>query len=308
MTADAQQLTEVSSSWTRDYAVDGMEGSQAKHPRKDKDPRASADLGQIMPNMLALGFGADTAPFPEVMRLLARSQRWKWLANETLGEAQQELVEAKGRALAVEAPSTAALNEYLATKERLRAYSVFEAMDVERNLPGRERRVILVANELAREEEALAGKKLLTATGDLYAKLATRAAATVAEVQRVLPLLAPNVWSALKPAAVLADEARNVLFRAEADFNRAHYVSRYLRAMGGVDDRLVGDEPHLATVFRNWPVAHIHRHELRGIRDPLKLAFVVRAGWEPGLWTRGDLDTVGQGPGRRRFLTSFLGR
>jgi hypothetical protein len=76
----------------------------------------------------------------------------------------------------------------------------------------------------------------------------------------------------------------------------------------GTDDQLMGDEPHMALTFRRWAEAHAHHHELRTIRKPLKLAYAVEHGWEPGLWTRGDLDGVDQGPARRRFVPAFMVR
>ena len=69
-----------------------------------------------------MGISPTVSLFPQVQALLARAQAWDRLANETGGVAQQELVAARMRAVAVEVPTAEALNEYLGVKERLRPW------------------------------------------------------------------------------------------------------------------------------------------------------------------------------------------
>lgn len=294
-----QEISEVSSSWTRDHRVD-------QHPRRQRNLGPEVDLGQLLPQAVAVGMAPTISPFPAVQRQLDRSRAWDRLANETGGEAQAELVAARMRAVAVEEPTPQALNAYLEVKERLRPWSEHEPMNLEAGRPGRERRVVLAAHELAQLELEKASAMVQASTDDLYLRFAVVAAAAVAEVQRVLPLT-DRAWSALDANQVLADEQRNVLHRSEATFARCHHAALYLRAMGVSDTDqalLTTEAPYSGLTFRRWDVASERRHELPRAKM-LRLAFVVQNGFEPGLWRASDLRNVDQGPGRRRFLAMF---
>ncbi|HET9555665.1 MAG TPA: hypothetical protein VFS70_00895 [Actinomycetota bacterium] len=42
------------------------------------------------------------------------------------------------------------------------------------------------------------------------------------------------------------------------------------------------------------------------MRQPLRLAYAIKGGWEPGVWTAADLRGVDQGLARRKYLPAFL--
>jgi hypothetical protein len=113
---------------------------------------------------------------------------------------------------------------------------------------------------------------------------AQRAAAAVERVAAVLPL-PPRVWSALEPVNVLAADTRETLQEAERVTNTCHFMALHVRSMGvpGTDNQLLGDDPVEGLTFRRWAEFSEHRHELGPIHQPLKLAYAVEHGWQPGL-------------------------
>jgi hypothetical protein len=182
-------------------------------------------------------------------------------------------------------------------------------MNVEAARPGREASAVQAANTLYVAERHRAGQVLNEHTGPLYSMFAQRAAAAVERVSAVLPL-PPRVWSALEPVNVLAADTRETLQEAERVMNTCHFMALYLRSMGvpGTDSQLLGDDPVEGLTFRRWAEFNAHRHELGPIRQPLKLAYAVEHGWEPGVWLAEQLRGIDQGPARRRFMPAFLVR
>ena len=145
-----------------------------------------------------------------------------------------------------------------------------------------------------------------TSTDGLYQRFAVVAAAAVAEVRRVLPLVSDRAWNALDPNAVLADEPRNVLHRSEAIFARCHHVALYLRAAGVSDTDqalLTTEAPYSALTLRRWKVWNQRGRASRA--KVLRLAWAIQNSMEPGLWHASDLRDVDENPARRRFMAVF---
>ncbi len=269
--------------------------------------RVTADLGAIRNHAVAVGIPADAHPFAQVQALLDRAEQWKRAAREGGAAVGQEVEAARVRALASPDVTVEVLNTYIGVIERARPWWDEVPMNVEAALPGRKAAAALAADKLYEAERWKAGQVLNEATGPLYKMFARQAAAAVAQVAAVLPLPA-QVWSAPKPVNVLAAAARETLQEAERVFNACHYMALWLRSMGvaDTDDQLLGDEPIEGLTFCRWADFNEHRHELGPLHDPLKLAYAVEHGWEPGLWLASELRGVDQGPARRRFSPSVL--
>lgn len=308
MTVEVQEIQEVKSHWSG--PASGLANVYRPWPRGV--PGVQGDLGLLRNHAAAVGIPLDTYPFPQVQASLDRAAAWDRVAWESCGTAQRQLNEARARALTAPTVTVEALDAYVDVRERLRAWTQYEEMRLEAALPGKERRVMLAAKELAELEKQKAGV-LYVSTLPLYSIFARKAAEAVEQVAAILPL-PDRVWGAMEPTAVLAPEPLAVLQAADRAFNICHFVGRYLRAMGvegtGLQgaDILPGGEPPMALTFRRWAEASSHHHELRTIRQPLKLAYVVKNNWQPGLWTKDDLAGVDQGPARRNYVPAFMVR
>jgi hypothetical protein len=269
----------------------------------------TTDLGVIRNHAVAVGIPADAHPFAQIQALLDRAEQWERVAGQGGAAAKQEVDGAEARALASQDVTVEALNIYIGAIERARPWWDAVPMNVEAAQPGRKAAAELAASTLAKAERHQAGQVLNEHTGTLYSMFAQQAKHTVEQVAAVLPLPS-QVWSAPKPANVLAAATRETLYEAERVFNACHYMALWLRSMGvpDTDDQLTGDDPVHGLTFRRWADFSEQRHELGPIHEPLKLAYAVEHGWEPGLWLASDLRGIDQGPARRRFMPSFLVR
>lgn len=263
----------------------------------------SGDLGTIRDHAVAVGIPATASPFPQIQARLDRAEQWNRVAEEGRVKGGQEVEAARVRAVAAEAVTLEALNAFVDVVEQTRRWWDSVPLNVEAAQPGREASAVQAANMLYAAERWQAGQVLNQATDQLYALFAERARAAVAQVEGVLPL-PPRAWAALEPVNVLAADPRETLQEAERVMNACHFMALYLRSMGvaDTDAQLLRDEPVEGLTVRRWSDFNVRRHELGPIRQPLKLAFAVQAGWEPGLWLASDLRGVDHGPARRRFI------
>lgn len=269
----------------------------------------SSDLGTIRNHAVAVGIPATASPLPQVQARLDRAERWKRVAEEGRVAAGQEVEAARAQAVAAEAVTLDALNAFVDVVEQTRRWWDSVPLVVEAAQPGREASAVQAANMLYAAERWQAGQVLNQATGQLYALFAERARAAVAQVEGVLPL-PPRAWAALEPVNVLPADTRETLQEAERVMQACHFMALYLRSMGvpGTDAQLLGDEPVEGLTLRRWSDFNMRRQELRPIRQPLKLAYAVQAGWEPGVWLATDLRHVDQGPAGRRFIPAWVRR
>ena len=298
MTVEVQEVQEVQTRWYRDH-----------RPWTRTMANVSSDLGTIRNHAVAVGIPATASPLPQVQARLDRAEQWKRVAEEGRVAAGQEVEAARAQAVAAEAVTLDALNAFVDVVEQTRRWWDSVPLNVEAAQPGREASALQAANTLYAAERWQAGQALNQATGQLYALFAERARAAVAQVEGVLPL-PPRTWAALEPVNVLAADAREALQEAERVMQACHFMALYLRSMGvpGTDAQLLGDEPVEGLTFRRWSDFNARRHELGPIRQPLKLAFAVQAGWQPGLWLASDLRGVDQGPAGRRFIPVWVRR
>jgi hypothetical protein len=298
MTVQVQPPQEVKTDWYRDH-----------RPWTRITASVTGDFGAIRNHAVDVGIAADSHPFPQIQALLDRAEQWKRVAEAGRVAAGQEVEAARVRAVAAETVTLEALNAFVDVVEQTRRWWDSVPMNVDAARPGREASAAQAANTLYAAERWQAGQILNQATDRLYALFAERARAAVEQVEGVLPL-PPRAWAALEPVNVLAPDTRETLQEAERVMNACHFMALYLRSMGvpGTDAQLLGDEPVEGLTFRRWSDFNARRHELDPIRQPLKLAFAVQAGWQPGLWLASDLRGVDQGPGSRRFIPVWLRR
>ena len=270
MTVEVQEPQEIKSHWWN---------LSAYQPWPRGEPGVQGDLDILRNHGAAVGIPPDTYPFPQMQRFLDRAQAWDRVTWEGWAAVQQQVQEARNRALNVEATE-----------------------------PGRNALAVQAVKELAKAERDAAGNLLYPSTLPIYQLFAKQAAGAIDRVRAVLPLPA-RIWAALEPDSVMPDDTSATLHTAERVFNTCHFVGRWLRAIGlqGAD-QFLGDEPPLALTFRRYAEASEHHHELRTIPKVLRLAYVVEHDWQPGLWTRDDMRGVDQGPALRRFVPAFLVR
>jgi hypothetical protein len=167
--------------------------------------------------------------------------------------------------------------------------------------PGGPAAPLMSANvELGREARGRAGAMLAAEASGIYNRL-QRVAAEAVAATGALPKLPKQVWGSQQPDMVAvregAGDIMRDLWRWSDRFDKVHEAARICRASGGLGAQaqlLDGAPEPLAFTCRNWPKAAAEVHELKPIRPPLKLRWMIDRGWQPGLWARDDLAGVEQ--------------
>jgi hypothetical protein len=165
----------------------------------------------------------------------------------------------------------------------------------------------------ARTCRAHAQQVLAAESGGVYARLQRLAAEVVAEVAALAPIDS-QTWASPAPAARLIRAGREAdwttLLRTSDRFSEIHRAAKVLRGTGGLGAQALPPAGAIEPVcweLRNWREAQNRLPELRRIQPALRLLHCIRERWEPGLWTRDDLDRPAEAP-KRGLLAALTGR
>jgi hypothetical protein len=159
-----------------------------------------------------------------------------------------------------------------------------------------------VVTNAARERRSSAVQMLAAEAPGIHAKLRSIAEETVVATGEVAPGLPRAAWSAPDPSAVVAREGQaavlRVLWELSARFDDMHAAARICRDSGGLGAEAMlptAPEPLGFTVL-NYRKALEDMPKFKAVKPPLKLAWMVREGWRPGLWTASDHRQAEQQP------------
>jgi hypothetical protein len=165
----------------------------------------------------------------------------------------------------------------------------------------------LLIRDACRTIESRIDLALVAAGPAIFGAVKRKAEAAVLEVA-ALPRFPKNVWDLRGPAAVeeLSRHREHrgswgVLTSALADFDRCHTVANLTRdALGFGRDQTPA--PRWALVYRNWrPIQEDGLFRDGPMQKELRLPYAIEHGFEPGLWTPGEIAT-------RPSDSTFLGR
>lgn len=172
-----------------------------------------------------------------------------------------------------------------------------------------------VLMDAARMARGHAGAMLTASAPGIYPKLQRVAAETVAATA-ALPKLPAAIWSAPDPALVAVREGHaetlKQMWVLSDRYDDCHRAGRICRQTGGLGAQTLLDAAPDAIGFAlaNWQKAAAEMDELRQVRPPLRLRFMIDRGWEPGLWLAADLQRAEAARQKRKpgVLAGLLGR